>query len=306
MAGGAMKNKIDVISFLEDSKVEFTTSGKNTTRGWVNVHCPYPSCSDPSFHCGINLHTGFHHCWICGGKGNMFTFIMTLFSCSYAKASRLLQPYGNFINLEPRNDPRLNTNVKPIDLHGFDSILPDIAINYLLNRGFNPAEIVKKYKILYCHFKKPFAYRIIVPIILDDKIVNLTGRDITGTQDPKYKNLSNEEAVIPMKDCLYNLDTVKKTVVICEGVTDVWKIGDGSVATMGVEYTPAQLNLLLERNIQNAYVLYDLDAIVKAEKLCNALSAFIPNVEMNFLCDHNDPGELTEEEALNLRKEYNL
>ena len=55
----------DVISFLEEYNIDYTTSGKNVTSGWVEINCPFCG-DDPSYHMGVNLSSGLYHCWICG------------------------------------------------------------------------------------------------------------------------------------------------------------------------------------------------------------------------------------------------
>jgi hypothetical protein len=43
------------------------------------------------------------------------------------------------------------------------------------------------------------------------------------------------------KETLYNLDNAKDgTAIVVEGPIDVWRIGDGAVATFGVIYTQKQ------------------------------------------------------------------
>uniref|UniRef100_A0A6M3LI92 Putative DNA primase n=1 Tax=viral metagenome TaxID=1070528 RepID=A0A6M3LI92_9ZZZZ len=287
---------IDVLSFLEDNDIPFRTEGKNISQGWIGITCPYPDCSDPSFHCGIHLQSGTHNCWICGGKGRMVHLVKILLDISYSKAKSLLEKYPATVALEETEE---KPEVQSITLDHFDTFLPALPRDYLISRDFDPDLIQRKYSIRFCYTTGKFAYRIIIPVILNGQIVNFTARDVTGIQEPKYKNLSNEKAVIPIKSCLYNLDSVKNDVIICEGVTDVWRVGNGAIATMGTEYTSAQLELLMEKEVRRAFVLYDTDANKKAEKLANTLSAFIPHVEVITL-DEGDPAELSEKEVRRL------
>jgi len=61
---------IDIISLFENNDIEFYSSGKNNSRGWVELNCPFCG-NDPSFHLGVNLSSGIFHCWICGAKGGI-------------------------------------------------------------------------------------------------------------------------------------------------------------------------------------------------------------------------------------------
>lgn len=290
-------NNYNIIEFLENNNIEFSTSGKNVTAGWVEINCPYRGCSDPSMHCGINLQSGIHSCWICGKKGNMPYLVKQIFKISLNQAKKLLHPYKSILLFEEEEEEIKYD--KAIDLSEFQKKLPTIHRNYLVKRGFDPDFISRKYKIRACYQTGKFPYRLIIPVFQNGILVNITARDVTGTQDPKYKNLSNEEAIIPMKNCLYNIDAIKEEVIICEGVTDVWKIGDKAIATMGTAYTSAQLKLLYDKRIKKATVLFDPGANEKAENLANAISSFIKFVEIIYL-DKNDPANLSSNEIKQL------
>jgi hypothetical protein len=102
---------------------------------------------------------------------------------------------------------------------------------------------------------------------------------------------------------LYNLDSVRKTVVIVEGVTDVWRIGDGAVATFGTQYTKAQLALLI--GIKRAFVMFDAEAEEEGSRLAYDLSAIVPFVDIINLRE-GDPASLSEEGVKYLRKDIGL
>jgi len=74
-----------------------------------------------------------------------------------------------------------------------------------------------------------------------------------------------------------------------------------------VEWTPDQLDLIREKDVIKAFVMYDAEekAQKKAEILANALSAFVPSVEI-VVPPKADPGELTKEEAWEIRRELGL
>lgn len=293
----------DIIQYLEDNDIPYTTSGKNVTRNWVNISCPF--CGDRSNHLGISLEFLGFNCWVCGEKGNIYKLVMHLEGISYYQARTLLEKYPAGILFPYQQDTKIVDPTRHISLEGFDIIAPDLHADYLKTRGFDPEEIQRKYQIRFCYQIGRFPYRIIIPVILDGKVVNLTARDVTGEQAPKYKNLSNDEAIRPMKDCLYNFDSVSDRIIIVEGVTDVWRIGQGSVATMGTEYTLKQIALIMKKDIKKAFILYDADATRKAEKLANELSILIPTVEVITL-DSGDPADMKPEEVKQLRKELNL
>jgi DNA primase len=220
----------------------------------------------------------------------------------YSEIKEIIGKYESFtVQEEERKEKKI---IKDL-LVPFDTELPELHRQYLIGRNFDPDFIQKKYLIRSQYKTGFFAYRIIIPIIEDNQVVNLTGRDVTGLQKPKYKNLHNNDAVLPMKICLYNIDSVRNTMVICEGPTDVWRMGDGAVATMGVEFTTPQVMLISQKKPKNVFIMYDPEAQMSAYKLANHLSSIIDHVEIIELKD-KDPGELSEDEVKHIRKELGL
>jgi DNA primase len=293
----------DAISFFEKYNIEYHTSGKNVTAGWTEINCPF--CADPSYHMGINLSSGIHHCWICGTKGGPERLIKKLIKVSFSEAKKIAEEFDiNRIKVEKEK-----TFVEEIIYpKGMVEKLPFLHREYLIKRNFDPDYLEDKYKIKAClHLGKDFAYRIIIPIIMNNTVVSYTSRDVTEKASSKYKHLSNDKSIIAVKDCLYNIDTVKDKIIIVEGVMDAWRIGDSCIALFGLEYTTHQLNSLFCKNLNEAFVLFDSEpfAIRKAHKLGNTLSTFIPKVKVLEL-DEGDPAELSNKEVENLRKEIGM
>jgi len=309
---------IDIKSFLEKEEIPYSSSGENVTQGWINLRCIF--CNDHANHLGINLESGVFHCWICGEKGDFNKFVRELLICSWQTAKKTIETYTIDAYIEQKNkflSPVSNNNLKKINFDKFMKNLPDLHKKYLLERNFDPNHICEKYLVRSCYVIGRFPYRLVIPIIMENKIVNLTSRDVTNKQTPKYKNLSNEEAIIPMKECIYNIDSIKDKVVIVEGVTKVWRIGDGAVATMGIEVTQKQIDFLIQKclrqNFKEAYIMFDNDSEDgqgeclsqrKAEKLANSISSFISKVEV--ILPKGDPADMTFQEVVDFRKEINL
>lgn len=297
---------IQIIDLLEDIGIKYKSSGKNVSSGSVEVSCPAKDCSDPSQHCGIHLEKGFFHCWVCGAKGNIVKFVMLVLKTNYHQAKITVDKFSDDIIPYPQEitpaSCLTNRNIMPKEA---SYSLPELHSNYLRKRNFDPIQIQRDYKIMACYTTGNYAYHIIIPIIINGEIVNFTARDVTEQQDNKYKNCPNNDVLISMKECLYNLDSVKNKAIICEGVTDVWRIGKGCVATMGVEYTSYQLSLLAQKELDEIYILFDSDAITKAEKLANSISTFCSKVEIVEL-ETGDPADMALNEVIKLRKEIGI
>lgn len=295
---------IDIITLLEDNDIEFYSSGKNTSRGWVELNCPFCG-NDPSFHLGINLSSGIYHCWICGAKGPLKKYLQHQLGLSREKVKKLTSEYG--INFHEEEEPKRNA-AQIVFPKGLEDSIPQPHKNYLRRRGFDADYVIKKYQLkAYYHVGGKWSYRLVIPIFIDGEIVSFIARDVTDKQTPKYKNLSNEQSIINVKNCLYGIDSIKKggKAILVEGIFDQWRVGDGSCAFLGVEYTNQQLFLLYEKELKEVYVMFDSDAIKKANKLGHILSTFVPKVEIIEL-DKGDPSDMGEEEINKLRKEIGI
>lgn len=189
------------------------------------------------------------------------------------------------------------------------SQFPTMHLEYLTSRGFDPVTLIQKYKLLACHTIGKYRFRIIIPIIMNGQTVSFVARDITGKAEKKYLYCPNYQSIVPRRETLYNIDNAKRNIVIVEGPFDVWRIGDGAIATLGTSVSDGQVELLLTKNPEKVFVLFDQDASQGTDspafKLANTLSGLIPYVEVLELVDEGDPGEMGQETTLEVRRLLN-
>ena len=294
----------DLEKYLEDKDIRYWTTGKNVTVGWINIQCVF--CSDPSNHLGLsppdhNHPNGGYNCWRCGASGSLIDLIKDEIEGGITKEQvlRILLPYSEELPLESLKQRNTGKILKLPP--GEEPKWMTIHLAYLLKRNFNNSAI-EKYDLRPYHLGE-FGYRILAPIYQSNTLVNYTSRDVTGKQ-VKYKHCSNENAIIPIKNCLYNIDTVKDKCIIVEGITDVWRIGDGCVCTFGIEFSEAQVNLLLKKKVKKATIIFDSEilAVKKAYELSEWLNGL--KIKSNVIeLDYGDPADFTVEEIKRLRKE---
>ena len=160
-------------------------------------------------------------------------------------------------------------------------------------------------------------YRIIIPLIINGKIVSWTGRSILSPAKqkelniPRYKNLSIEDSVIDPKSILYNLDNCKKEIgVLTEGAFDVMRMGDDFFCSFGTELTQSQIGMIKDR-FKKVFIMFDneKEAQEKARKFGLQISSIGVEVELvdaygDF--GKNDGGELNEKEVEIIRAELGL
>ena len=268
----------DVISYLNSKNIIYLNSGKNISEGWIGINCPYPICPDPSFHCGINLQSKAHYCWICGNKGAPIKLVKTIEKCSWNQAGEIIEQFQDF-NLIPEQEQDLVISRRMQWPKEFEKITPDnipkLVSDYLIERNFDPELSIKRHSLFYPGIKGDYKYRLIIPITSRGKIVNFTARALSNRNPLPYKNCPNEKAEIDINDLLYGYDDLPSgsPIVIVEGVFDQWRLGIGSVSIFKSELTPTQTNLLREKNPTKVFILLDEDTLEKEkpEKVANKI-----------------------------------
>lgn len=188
---------------------------------------------------------------------------------------------------------------------------------YLLSRNFSPRMLKEKYKVVGGGITGLWKYRIIIPLVLDGKIVSWTARTILSKEKqqelkiPRYKNLSIEESVIDVKSILFNLDNCRKErVILTEGPMDVVRGGDDVCCSFGTSLVQEQIKLLADK-FKKVFILFDneIEAQKKARKYGMELSSLGVDVEVvdaysDF--NKNDMGDCTEQEIKEIKTELGL
>jgi len=289
---------MDIINWLEKEDIEYWEEGKNISSGWIGIQCPF--CDDSSNHLGISPDRLKFSCWKCGETGGLSKLIKELTRCGWRSAYRLAEEIGQDAlgeGYESSSSLAASTQDRPeqgILPSSSSSTFPKTHRRYLKRRRFSLKRIKKDYGILAQKL------RIVIPYYLDGRIVTYTARDITDKADKKYLACPNRKAIIPIKSTFYNIDRATDKVVLVEGVTDVWRIGKGSIAASGVIITNEQLLLLSERRIKKVFIVFDEDASGKADRYANKLSA-VTEVEIIEL-EKGDPAEQSPEVVSQIRR----
>lgn len=294
----------DSLKFINDHRIPFLTKGKNCSFGWININCPF--CNDASFHLGFNLNTGVANCWKCGKK-YLPKLISILINISNEQAKKIIKKY--YINRNNIHEGKYSSEKFPFTITKKTNFpcntqtLGKKHKKYLDKRNFDPDKLEKEFNLYGTGPYGNFKFRIIAPITLGNRLISYQGRDITERAHLRYMACKKEEEVVHYKNTLYNIDncTENKCIVV-EGITDVWKIGDGSCATFGIGYTKKQV-ILLAKRFKQIFILFDKDdpAIEKANRLAYELSGIGTEVEIISI-NEKDPASLKELDAKYLRR----
>lgn len=109
------------------------------------------------------------------------------------------------------------------------------------------SSIIEYFKVGYVKTLEKWHDRIYVPIFQHDKLVGCTLRTVKG-ELPKWAHHPN---TIETGKILYNYDNCigSDMVIVCEGVTDVWKwhqAGYNAVCCFGAKLSEEQANMLIK------------------------------------------------------------
>lgn len=290
----------DVIAYLDEKGVDYATEGKNIGPNWIGTPCLW--CSDGSYHLGINLDGKGFSCFRCGERGNAVKLVMQIEQCSSRHAFQIIKKFEDpsVIQSQPLRETHADSVKLPI---GVSKRFTDRHLLYIEKRNFDPEFLIRKYDLYAGDCVGDFKHRIVAPVYLDRRLITLVGRDITDLSDKRYKALAVSKSISTVKGSLYNIDSVKDSVIIVEGVFDCWRIGDGCVATFGTKVTHEQILML--RGLKRAFILFDADAIKQAQKIASLVSSVVQSVEIITLSE-GDPAELKPSDVRYLRRELRM
>lgn len=295
---------MDIVQFLQDHNIPYTSKGKNVGKGWIAFCCPF--CSDTDYHGGFPLSGAYAYCWRCGGH-KLETTLRKLTGMSQYEIQQELQQYDGTDSFYAGLNEKRSTATS-IELPGISLIFHDRK--YLKKRGFDPDFLAEKYGLKSGGIAGEWQYRILIPIYYKGKLVSWQGRDTSGEEGRiRYKTLPIERSVMDAKSVLFNLDNCKgDSIIVCEGPFAAMRLGDDCCATLGTSTTEEQTRLLTR--YKRVVTLFDSEpqAQERARKLAGKVAAFGVSVEVCDLelTDGRDPGDLSIEEVKKVRRELDF
>ena len=297
---------INFKKLFEDSHIK---TRDDPSRHWTHINCPF--CKNPvdtHYNGGFFSLKPAFNCFRCGVH-SYYDAVSLALNISISETYKLLKSY-DYIPKETFE--KKVAKAEHLDLPGYH--LDENEKEYLRGRGFNVEYLESKFHIRGGGIAGEWSYRILIPIYFNHVLVSWTGRSILPKDVikelgiPRYKNLSIEQSVMNSKEIFFNLDNCnRKEVILVEGPMDVLKMGDDTVCSLGTSVTREQ-ELFLTSRFEKVYIAFDNEpaAQEKAKHLGINLSLAGMKVEVVNICEDfnkNDPGELTEEEVRQIKKE---
>lgn len=286
---------MNLTDFLERYSIPYRKYGEHhhCRENWINCDCPYCGRGTERWHMGINLTYHYVNCWRCGHH----RLADSLAEAARISVGQVLKELEGLKSERRSEQKHTGTYKSP---KGMTGTLLTAHQKYLRRRGFDWEELQKLWRIEGTGPFGRLAWRIFIPVIFQGEPVSWMTRAI-GKVERRYISARPSEESIPRKNLLYGWDYVRHSVVVCEGPTDVWKIGPGAVATMSTQFTPSQVEMLSK--IPKRIICFDneVPAQKRAKALRDQLSGF-PGETINVRLDSNDPGSASPGEIAELRK----
>lgn len=292
---------VDIHSLLDELKVDYKESGKNVSRGWLGISCPF--CEDHSYHCGVHLESKNFTCWICGKKGSLPKLVKQITNLEWRAVFSLINASVSSINILGRSDYTNRSSHSLVMPLGVKNGISRKIKSYLFERGLEPDYLESKYKLMHGLQFGDFKFRLVIPIFRNFELVSFTSRDVTNKSELRYKNLPVSKSIIPVRDCVYNIDNVSDICVITEGVFDAWTADPYGVALFGVNYTANQLYQIYLKKFNKVIVCLDPKEKTKAKKLAMDLASFVPDVKLVQIQSGKDPNDAAPSEIIDIKKE---
>ena len=308
-------NTKQLIRILNDYNIEYWTEGKNVSKDSVNVTCPF--CNDHSNHCGIFEDTFVFHCWKCNATGPFIRLFQQLTNLSSTECERIVnsseisfkqsskEQINQLINKEQTDEVLNNKNLE-INLPEYSELITPktksvLLDNYLKRRNIS-LDTILEYNCYICEVGK-YMHRMIIPIYYEEKLVCYQAADLTGRADLKY----DIPKQVDINTYLYGIDNISTSMILVEGILDVWRLEEFDCATFGTHITDAQKNLIEDKHLNTLIFCWDSDAYWKAKKQAKYFEPFINNVKVIKLPEGEDPDSLGKWKTLELvGKSYEL
>ena len=293
--------------FCTDYNINWFPPGtKNVGANYIGIQCPM--CGDKSNHGGFNIKRASYSCHRC--KGHWLPKVIAILTkTNIHEAKNIIKKYSSGqseISKTKKEEYKYSSKVVFPPETG---PLTDKAKEYLISRNFDPNYLASEWGLLSTGHLGNFKFRILAPIYLKGRLISYQCRDITGKSENPYKGCPIEESVYFLKYTLYNFDraVINKKCIVVEGIIDNWRMGQNAVATFSMNFMPQQV-LMLARNFDDIFILYDAEdfAQEQADKLYYQLTVgYNKNVEILTLPE-GDPGDLSDDDAKQIRKEIKL
>lgn len=290
---------MNVIDFLREHGVDYREGGthRHVRLGWVGVDCPRCGPGSGKFHAGVREDLSRAACWRCGGL-RPFDLLEELTGVAWWRVRDSIIP-----NLTRVFTPRNRVQGKsPVRQPNSLKRLTMPYRRYIKERGLDPDQIEDLWEVKATGPVGRLAWRLWIPIHLDGQVVSWTTRAIGDRT--RYISARPDEELIPHKHLLYGEDLVEHTIVVVEGPVDVWAIGPGAAAILGLQTTPQQVDRIGKHPVRVICCDNEPAALRRADSLADLLQCYAGETFIVRLETGKDAAEADPAEIAQLRRDF--
>jgi hypothetical protein len=283
---------MDAEEALKELGIPFIKEGHHhATEGWLQLDCPRCSPGTGRYRLGLNLYGCYLSCWVCGSLP--LSVLSESGRVSPDAVRKTFKGVSRALRQEKRPQDRLQLphNVGPLLKQHRD---------YLSGRGYDPEHLRAVWKLKGTDHQGEPPWHVVVPIHQRGELVSWTCRSLSDS-GKRYHNARPHQEAVSAKSLLYGMDHARHVVLIHEGAPDVWAVGPGAVATLGLTYTRQQLSLMASYPVRYVCLDSEPDAQKRARNLCEDLAS-LPGATHNVVLDSKDAGAASDKEIKSLRR----
>lgn len=283
--------------------IDYRDSGHHHCRvGWIQIDCPFCSKGWRKYRLGFNLVSGRASCWACGPK-SVHEVFHEITGRPYSELRRVLANLVRETAPTKEKQKRGKLITPPAPALG---PLKKQHKEYLKERNFDPLHIEKLWGIQGLNqYAGMLSWRIFIPITYRGEIVSWTSRAIDDENPDRYISAKPSQEVFPHKTLLYGEDYCRDTIVICEGPTDVWKIGPSTTCTFGTSFKREQVLKMAQYPKRVICFDNEKEGQIRASELARLLAPF-DGETFNVQLDAKDPGSASNREINRFRKAFGI
>ena len=260
-----MKFKIPeniIIAFLQDNFGDI----RHTSSDEIRINSPF--ADDRKFHMYINPTKGVVHDFKSDYSGSFISFVSEYLNIgNRAAISHLIKNYSGRGSMEDFSITEYMEKSKefeiPEGLNWFaetkSGIIRNQAYKYLKGRNLSE-EIINEFGYIY-ETGSEYNRMIFIPFYEEGELVYYICRDFTGTNDLRY----NFPHGLNSKQFIYNIDKIKDTVFIFEGVFDAIALEEQvGTAMLSADLGKEQATKILNRAPKDIVFVPDNDETGKS------------------------------------------
>jgi len=255
--------KEKLLSLLSRHVGTYSTHGNDECA----FHCPF--CHHHKRKLFVNLTSQKWHCWVCDSKGKKLYSLLKSLNVPKTVLSTLNSIVGeNKYNTDTDTETHVNFSLPKEFIPLIDASATFEVKNvakYLKSRNITRNDIIK-YNIGYCD-SGIYKNHIIVPSYDSYGKLNYFIARTYYDSEYKYKNppIAKDQIVFE-SHISYDLP-----IVLVEGVFDAIAVKRNAIPLLGKTMMPKLFNKLLEKNVNDVYIMLDPDARDEALKIAELL-----------------------------------